>query len=77
MWLVQLLQIFKISFEYKGESCVKCTSRTLLKTGDTYYMDHDDFHSTINFDPHNITVTLFIRTNQMKAGDIIFEKNTF
>lgn len=65
------------SFEYKGISSLILKDSKVYKEGEIYHLDNNQFHTgdpTVN---KELTVTLFVRTNNIKERDTIFEKVPF
>lgn len=65
-------------FQYVGQSTLHIVNSISLYGGDIYDMTHEQYHSTIPINNNtDITATLFIRTQDIKSRDTIFEETEF
>jgi hypothetical protein len=64
-------------FLYKGISKIRRYAQKYRKAGTMYKMHHQTFHASYPTNPDELTMTLFVRTLNVKDADTIFEKVPF
>ena len=65
------------SFEYKGITKLIKTNSTQYQAGNVYHLNHEEFHTAEPISDTELTVTLFLKTNNLKDRDTIFEMAPF
>lgn len=61
-------------FEYKGLTPLRIVSDTVRPEGTMYTLHHETFHNAVPHDHRDCTVTLFLKTGNIKPADTIFER---
>jgi hypothetical protein len=64
-------------FQYKGYQQICCCRKTTYPAGTTYFLHNSAFHNAVPNDHKELTITLFIRTANVKNADTIFEEQPF
>lgn len=64
-------------FQYKGRNQIKCISKTTRPEGTTYFLHNQSFHNAVPTFHDELTITLFVRSANVKDADTIFEEHPF